>query len=197
MPDPFADPSDVEAALLRPLTTLENRYCGTLISQASALLRTAAPSIDARIAANKADPNDLTSVSAETVGAVVAGIVKRYLANPLGIASTSQTEGPFSLSTAYALRSEKETRGALQVTADDLGVLFPNRKRARVGSIKIRPALAPRPVGRYGPISGADQAISAIIEWSPVNPAIQQELELAAGLALEGVGIPDGQEIIL
>ncbi len=195
--DPFCDPSDVETALLRPLTTLEAQYCPGLIDQASALLRTAAPSIDARIAANSVDPTDLTSVSATTTRSVVAGIVKRYLVNPTGIATQTMTEGPFSHSTAFALRAEKEIRGALQVTVYDLNVLFPNRKRARVGSFRIHPNLAPRPVGKYGPFNGPDQMIAAVVEWSPVNPAIQQELEIAAGLLLQGVSVPDGQQINL
>jgi hypothetical protein len=163
--EPFATQDDVETALVRPLTTTEANYIDGLIGQASALLRNEAPSIDDRIARYGVDPTDKSALSPATVAAVVAGVVKRYMVNPTGIASTSQTDGPFSLSTSYALRSEKETRGALQITRDDLLVLFPNRKRLRAGMIRTRPALAPRPVGRYGPIPRPSEAIGAAITF--------------------------------
>lgn len=195
--DPLAYSDDVEAALVRPLTANEALYVDDLLGQASALLRTAVPSIDQRIANNVADPTDLTSVSAATVAAVVAGAVKKYLVNPTGIASTTQTVGPMSGSVSYALRSEKESRGVLQFTADDIAVLFPNRKRLRVGSLRLKPGLAPRPIGNYGPIPGPGEVFTAIIEWSRFNPVIEADLELAAGLIPFGVAEPDGQEIIL
>lgn len=197
MPDPLASWSDVETVLLRPLTTNESAYIDDLIGQASALLRTAVPSVDQRIANNNADPTDLTSVSAETVAAVVAGAVKRYMVNPTGIASNTQTVGPFSESTSYALRSEKEARGVLQFTSEDIAVLFPDRKRLRVGSIRLKAGMAPRPVGNYGPIPGPDQIFTAIVDFGKLNPVIESQLELDAGLVPAGISVPDGQGIIL
>jgi hypothetical protein len=165
----LAQPYDVEAALVRPLTALEAQYVPTLLDQASALIRNAAPSVDQRMAAYAADSTNLTSVSAATVSTVVAMVVKRYLVNPTGIASTTETSGPFSHSTSMALRGEKGQRGILEVTAEDLKVLFPNRKRARVGSIRLRANMAPRPVGRYGGFGDVNQMIGAIVDWAPVH----------------------------
>lgn len=165
MPDPLTTQRDVETALIRPLTTAESVYIDGLIDQASALLRQAAPSIDDRIARYSRDPSDLTAVSDAVVSAVLAGVVKKYIINPTGIASQHDSEGPFSHAVAYALRSEKETRGVLQITQVDLAALFPNRKRLRAGTIRLRPALAPRPVGRYGPIPTVGQAVAAVIDF--------------------------------
>jgi hypothetical protein len=181
--DPFVDPSDVAAALLRPLTDLETQYVPAIIDQASALLRLAAPSIDDRIARFAADPTDLSGVSEAAVGAVVAGIVKKYLTNPSGVASTSQTMGPYNNSVSYALRSEKEVRGVLQVTPADLAALFPNRKRLRAGTIRTRAALAPRPVGRYGMVTSIGQAVEAVLTFSRDGTA---ELGAPLFLGIEG-----------
>lgn len=164
--EPLTTQPDVEAALLRPLTATEQNYILGLIAQASALLRLTAPSIDDRLARYALDPTDRTAVSPDAVSAVLAGVVKKYLVNPTGIASTTETTGPFSRSTSYALRSEKERRGVLEITADDLAVLFPSRKRPRAGTIRTRPALAPRPVGRYGPIPSPGEAFDATLTWS-------------------------------
>lgn len=177
MRDPFADTTDVEAVLLRPLTTQEEPYVISLIEQASALLRQAAPSIDTRIAAHEADSTDPTGVSRIVVSSVVAGAVKRYMVNPTGIASTTQTAGPFSQATSYALRSEKESRGVLQITDADLATLFPNRKRMRAGMMRTRPALAPRPVGRYGPLPTVGEAISAEIMFGEHHPTDSEFIE--------------------
>lgn len=168
--NPLTEQADVEAALLRPLTATEEVYITAIIDQASALMRTAVPAIDALIARNATDPTDLGSVSYATVSAVLAGVIKKYLSNPTGIASETETEGPFSHSTSYALRSEKERRGALEITEDDLKVLFPNRKRLRAGTIRLKAALAPRPVGRYGQWPTPAQAVSAVIDWNGTLP---------------------------
>lgn len=165
MADPFAEPLDVETALLRPLTATELNYVPGLLQQASDLLRTAAPSIDNRITWYDQDPTNPAAVSPGTVASVVAGVVKRYMSNPRGLASESQTAGVYATSHSYALRGEKETRGALQITSDDLLVLFPNRKRARVGNIRLQPAMAPRPVGRYGPLPTPAEALEAEVTF--------------------------------
>lgn len=169
MTSPFATSDDVEAALLRPLTDRERNYVPTLLDQASALLRTAAPSIDNRIAKYHANQADKSGANPVTVASVVAGIVKRYMVNPTGIASQADAAGPQSHSVSYALRSEKETRGALQVTSDDLSTLFPNLKRLRAGTIRTRAALAPRPVGRYGPPLPRGQQIDAVLTFARPN----------------------------
>jgi hypothetical protein len=163
--DPFAEPLDVETALLRPLTDTELVYVPGLLQQASDQLRNKAPSIDNRIAWYLADRTNPAGVSPGVVASVIAGVVKRYMSNPRGWASETETVGIYSTSHSYALRGEKETRGALQVTDDDLRELFPNRKRLRVGSLRLQPALAPRPVGRYGPLPGPVEALEAEITF--------------------------------
>lgn len=184
----------VEAALLRPLTAAEDSYvmgAGGLVDQVSSLLRTAAPSIDDRISRYETDPTDKTGVDPLTVSSVLAGVIKKYMANPRGLTSTTDAQGPYSHSESYALRGDKETRGALQITSDDLAVLFPTRRRLRAGTIRTRPALAPRPVGRYGPIPTPAQAIDAAItydrhfvpdaEFGPIILDEDGELEYDAG----------------
>jgi hypothetical protein len=174
LPDTLTTSDDVETALLRPLTAGEGLYIDDLMVQATELLRLARPSIDARIARYTADPTDPGGVSAKAVAAVLAGVIKKYLINPTGIATTTRSVGPYSQSIAYALRSEKERRGALEITDDDIAVLFPSRKRPRAGTIRTRPALAPRPVGRYGPIPTPGQAVDAEITYSR-NPVLDSE----------------------
>jgi hypothetical protein len=157
---------DVAALLLRPLTTDEQASVAGLIPRASDLLRNAVPSIDDRMARWSPGTADKGAVSQKTVATVVAGVIKRYMRNPDGLAS--EAAGPFSAS--YALRGDKAPRGVLEVTADDLTTLFPNRKRPRAGTIRTRPGLAPRPVGRYGPLAGPDQVLAAVVDWSADPP---------------------------
>lgn len=162
---PFAEPPDVETALLRPLTDAERPYVPDLIDKASGLLRTRVPSIDDRIELWNQDPKNLAGVSPSTVATVVAGVVKRYMTNPQGFVSETQTVAEYSTSHSYALRGEKETRGEMRISDEDLAVLFPNRKRARVGSFRLSPALAPRPVGRYGPVPTPVEAYAAEVTF--------------------------------
>lgn len=185
----LADVTDVEAALLRPLTDNEQNYVPTLIIQASSLLRTAEPSVDTRITAFPSGAP--SALDPTTVAAVIAGAVKRYMVNPTGIASTSNTVGPGASSVTYALRSEKESRGVLQITPDDISTLFPNRKRLRAGTIRTRAALAPRPVGRYGPLPSRGEAVQAIVEWHTGGVLSDTEDPLLI------VPNRDGEEIIL
>jgi hypothetical protein len=168
---PLAQQSDVEAALLRPLTETETTYITKLIAQASALLRNSAPSVDDRIALFTADPTNPRGVSWDVVSAVVGGIIKRYMVNPKGLASTSDTTGPYNQGETFALRSEKDVRGLLEVTPEDLAILFPSRKRLKAGNIRLRPALAPRPVGRYGGYPTVAGGTAAVIDYSGDLPA--------------------------
>ena len=182
---PLAAQADVEAALLRPLTVTEATYfIDPLIAQASALLRNEAPSVDDRIALFAADSTNPRGVSQAVVTAVVAGIVKRYMANPKGLTATTSTTGPYALSETYALRVEKDARGVMQVTAEDLSTLFPNRKRLKAGTIRTRPALAPRPVGRYGGYPSLADGVAAMIDYSrdlPVDGAQIDPFEFREG----------------
>jgi len=176
MPDALTTPDAVQAQLLRPFTDLETASVDTLIGQASSFLRTASPSVDTRIAAFLADPTDPSGLDPVTVSGMLAGVIKRYLVNPKGIVSGSDTTGPYAHSESYALRSDKDRRGALEITPEDLAVLFPNRKRLRAGTIRLRAAMAPRPVGRYGPIPSVDQAVDAVITYSRNLPLDAEQI---------------------
>lgn len=163
----------IESALLRPLTATEAPYVtnpGGLIDQASALLRQRVPSVDLRIARYSTDPTDSTSLNPVVVATVLAGVIKRYLANPSGVTSRAETAGAVSVSETYVLRSERERRGMLEVTDGDVSVLSPNRSRPRAGTIRTRAALAPAPVGRYGPITSVGEALDAAVTFG--DPAI-------------------------
>lgn len=163
----FATSDDVAAALLRPLTEQESQYVAQLLISASALLRNASPALDSRIALYESDPTTPRAVDPDVVAAVAAGIVKRYLVNPKGLASTTEGVGPYSHGETYALRAEADVRGVMQVTAEDLATLTPNRRRLRAGSIRTRPGLAPRPVGHYGGIPSLPEAVSAVVTFAP------------------------------
>lgn len=158
---PLVASSDVETVLLRPLTAEEAPYVDQLCSSASSLLRNQAPSVDNRIARFERDPTDPGGLDPGTVSLVLAGVIKRYIANPNGV--VSESVGPFSVS--YALRGDKAPRGVIDINDEDMRILFPNRKRLRAGMIRTRPALAPRPVGRYGPMPNVDQFGEAIVTW--------------------------------
>lgn len=183
MTGPLALPDDVAAALLRPLTSTEADYVPDLIAKASALLRNERPSIDTRIQAFQADATDPVGVDPTVAATVVAEAVKRYMSNPQGLANESETEGPFSQSVSYALRSEKTVRGVLQITQDDLDILFPIRKRLQAGTIRVRPAMAPRPVGRYGPPPSADDVLGTELDYGRTVSEAQQDIaSLETGL---------------
>lgn len=156
----LADTDDL-ADMWRPLEADEIERARNLIDKASALLRQAAPSVDDRIAAWQRDQSDPRGLDPTVVATVVATVVKRFISNVEGIAT--QSVNGFAVS--YALRTEKTIRGELQITQDDLKALFPNRKRLRAGMIRTRPALAPRPVGRYGGIPGPHQMVDAMVTW--------------------------------
>lgn len=139
----------------RPLQTAEIARAVRLLAKASSLLRQRSPYIDARMSRFAVDPTDQGGLDPVTVATVVATMVKRFLSNVEGI--VTQTTGPYGVS--YAIRGEKDIRGALQVTAADLDALRPFQSRkSRIGSIKTSPSLAPWPHGRIGGPPGSASA---------------------------------------
>lgn len=96
MADPFAQAADV-AARWRPLSTSETSTAATLTVDASAIIRSECPGIDARITAETLDPT--------MVKAVVAAMVKRaMLGGPelAGVSNSQETAGPFMRGVTYA-----------------------------------------------------------------------------------------------
>lgn len=134
---PLADVDDVAEALLRPLTTAETTYVPGLIAKASSLLRIAMPAIDQRITAFGSDPSGLDPVA---VASVIAGVIKRYIANPTGAASTSKTAGPYSQTVSFISRGKSiGTSGVLEITAADLAALNEAVGFSMPGTIRTRP----------------------------------------------------------
>lgn len=151
MAESLAIPDDLADLLMRPLADAETLVVTRLLAKASALLRQAMPGIDDRIALYPGpDPRALDPT---LVANVVATIVKRLSDNPQGAASKSETVGPYSASFTFAAQGETATRGELQVTQSDLDALRPaGRTSQRVGSIRLRPGLAPWPWGQLGSV---------------------------------------------
>lgn len=165
-PTALAQVSDLED-MWRPLADAETPRAVNLIAKASALLRQAAPHIDARIALFTSGSTDVGALDPILVATVVATIVKRFISNVEGVAS--QSVGPYSV--AFALRAEKDVRGELQVTDTDLAALRPYQPTAAIGSIKVRPSLAPWPYGDYGPTTGRIIA-SELLDFPAGGPTV-------------------------
>ncbi len=125
----LATSDDVEA-LYRTLTVDEENQVEALLRMASAMLRGAVPSVDARIAAG--------SLDAQTVADVVAAMVTRALRNPQGV--KQETIGPVSYST-----DPRVAAGYLYVDAAELALLAPVSTgagaRGGVGSIRLHAGL--------------------------------------------------------
>lgn len=144
MASSLATAQDVED-VWRPLAPDEIDRVNRLCFKASALLRQRVPWIDSRISRFAVNPSDEGGVDPVTAATVVATMVKRFLSNPDGASSVSETTGPYSRATSYALRGEKDVRGELLVTDADIEALAPpSLRQTRAGTIRVRPLLAPQ-----------------------------------------------------
>lgn len=148
---PLAQVDDV-AAIWRPIAAGEIARVAHLIDVASAKLRARLPfDIDARTALYAVDPLDPIALDPVVVANVVAAIVKRVLVNPEGLASTTQSVGPYSESRTFSGKAESEARGEIYVTEDDVCELLPKQPFRSVRSLSVgltdamaRPARWPR-----------------------------------------------------
>lgn len=157
---PLSDATTV-ADLWRPLTSDETDRVTRLVAMASALLRQKAPWVDDRISLFASDPTNPAGLDPDTVSAVVATIVKRFLSNVQGV--VSEGVGPYSVT--YAIRGEKDVRGEMYVTDGDLDkVKVPEKTGSRIGTLKTRPRMAPWPAGEMGK-PGVDVGESASDLW--------------------------------
>jgi len=121
---PFAMPADI-ARRWRPLTVDEVARAGVLLEDADALIREAAPGIDARIEAGSLDP-----IVPESI---VCAMVKRVMQGPAdldGVTQAQQSAGPFSQGVSFANPS-----GDLYLTKGERGRL--GAGRARAGSVDL------------------------------------------------------------
>lgn len=125
---PLATPQDV-ADVWRPLTAAEETQVAALLTKAEAKLRQKAPfDIDARMGLFATDPTDPTALDPVIVADVLATVVKRFMVNRDGVASSSEGTGPFSKSQTFVNRYDKtgsDVRGAIQITESDLDQLRP------------------------------------------------------------------------
>jgi hypothetical protein len=152
MTEPFADPTDVEA-IWRPLSQAETAQVEALLIRASAKLRQKCPfNIDARIALYFADSTEATALDPLIVADVTANIVKRFMVNIEGFASTSETMGPFARSGTFVNRYDKtgsDVRGAIQVIDSDIDQLRPAVAASMPATIKL-PLPRPSAHHRFG-----------------------------------------------
>jgi len=142
---PFADASDV-ADLWSSYTAADEQRVASLIEKAAAKLVHVCPfNLDERIALFATTPAAPTALDPSVVADVVAQIVKRFLVNQDGFASSSEAAGPFSRSGTYVNRYDKtgsDVRGAIQVTESDIDQLRPAVPAAVASSFRYR---VPRP----------------------------------------------------
>jgi hypothetical protein len=139
--------ADDVADMWRPLIDdAERSKVERLIGKASSLLRQKLPSVDTRIATFATLPGDVSALDPDTVAAVVATIVKRFLSNPDGATHVSKSLGGASVSSGYALRGDKDVRGELIVTDDDLAKLeAPVSSKPWLRTITTKHRMAPNP----------------------------------------------------
>lgn len=108
MADPLATQGDVEASLLRPLTTIESTYVGQMLERAEQLLIGYVPDL-----LDKALPG--TWLRGQVVR-IEADMVARVLRNPEGM--RQESDGVYSYSVDWAVAS-----GRLKPLDDELAVL--------------------------------------------------------------------------
>lgn len=104
MADPLTDEYAVAAALLRPLTTVEDDSLPELIDQVSSLLRTRLSTVDARMALWGDDPavRPSNAIDPAAVRAMLADVIARRLSNPERLWSASRGDGPYTQSKTFA-----------------------------------------------------------------------------------------------
>lgn len=96
MATPFATHSDLSARW-RALSTAEQARATVLLGDASAIIRSMSPGIDAEITAGTVDP--------DVPKAIVCSMVKRVMQGPSdldGVTQSQQTAGPFSQGVSFA-----------------------------------------------------------------------------------------------
>lgn len=137
MPEtPFATATDV-AARWRTLTSDEQNTADTLADDASDMIRSRWPDVDARVVTG-----DLTALS---LTRVVANMVKRAMivGDREGVESHSEGSGPFSYADKYA-----NPNANLYFTAEDIRLLD-GRPARRAFGVDLSPNVVPYGYGRW------------------------------------------------
>jgi hypothetical protein len=131
---PLATVGEV-AAQFGTLTAAQEGLASWLLRAASKMVRARFPLLDTQLADGRLDP--------ELVALVVVNMVLRVLRNPQGL--RSETVGPFSRSYDTTVAA-----GLLALAKDEIELLVPvvtGSKRYGIGTIMLRPGLAPPPCG--------------------------------------------------
>lgn len=130
MAEPFATSADV-AARWRALTPEETAVADQLAIDASDIIRTRWPNVDARIADG--------SLTAASVTRVVAAMVKRAMNQPVpeGFESFSQGVGPFNAGGKVV-----NPNGNLYLSAEEVR-LFEGPRTRRAFGVDLSPNVAP------------------------------------------------------
>lgn len=174
---PLAQPEDV-ATLWHPLSDAENVQVLALIVKASARLRQVCPfDVDARMALFDQDRTNPLALNPDLVADLVATKVKNFLVNPDGLATTTDTTGPFSRSATYVNRYDKtgtDIRGSLQFTDADIDQIRPAVPFTAPSSFKVG---VPKPqvlipgymAGRNGNLPGAAVVVPDVFPDSGVE----------------------------
>jgi hypothetical protein len=157
---------NVEVALLRPLSDSEAPFVRQLCGVASTLLRAEIPTVDARIAAFRADATSPTGIDPGLVAVVLGEVIKRYLDNPKRLSSVSKSAGPFSTTESYSVPRDGSDTG-LTVTKADVARIVGSTRSTGVRSIypKLTPAMQPRSGWWNGQLVELDP-----ITGEPVDP---------------------------
>lgn len=125
----YAQLSDVQARLGRPLTDDEKTQAETLLEDAELEIRARIPDLDDKVTSG--------DISEDVVIRVEASAVKRVVKNPDGY--TSETDGDYTYQINYQLAS-----GELEITEKEWGLLGVNRGMFLI-NLKV-----PTPFERYG-----------------------------------------------
>ncbi len=118
----YASPADVELTW-RPLSSDESATAQSFIDWASIKLRRAVPNLDARIAANEQDLEDLARHT-------VTWVVKRAMLNPEGWREES-------IDDFRRVRDAAVASGALRVDGDDIADLMPRAVSYGMYSVQL------------------------------------------------------------
>jgi hypothetical protein len=158
---------NVEVALLRPLSDSEAPFVRQLCGVASTLLRAEIPTVDARIAAFKADATSPTGIDPGLVAVVLGEVIKRHLDNPKRLSSVSKSAGPFSTTESYPAPRDGSAVTGLEVTKADVARIVGSTRSTGVRSIypKLTPAMQPRSGWWNGQLVELDP-----ITGEPVDP---------------------------
>lgn len=147
-----------------------------LIAKASAILRQRVPWVDDRMDKFALNPLDVGGLDPVVVADVVATMVKRFLVNQSGATNQAETVGPYSHSTGFVIRGEKNVvLGELYLSDADLDKLRgPVKLDPKIGTVKVGASdgmMAGRgrfEMARWGPGMGTYIPEGGPVEW--INP---------------------------